>query len=53
MILIRKAAKILVLSSCKIDKYEYLKGEEIFLSNQKPIIEQAILEHPPLGKAFE
>ena len=27
--IIRKAAKILALSSGKIDKYEYLAGEEI------------------------
>ena len=36
-----KAAKISVLSSGKIDKYEYLTGEEILPSNQKQIIEQA------------
>ena len=30
----RKAAKISALSSGKIDKYEYLPGEEIFLSDQ-------------------
>ena len=33
----REAAKILFLSSGKIDKYEYLSGEEIFPSNQKKI----------------
>ena len=31
----REAAKISVLSSGKIDKYEYLTGEEILPSNQK------------------
>ena len=31
----RDAAKISALSSCKIDKYEYLTGEEILPSNQK------------------
>ena len=31
----REAAKILSLSSSKIDKYEYLTGEEILSSNQK------------------
>ena len=36
----REAAKISVLSSGKISKYEYLRGEEILPSNQKQIIEQ-------------
>ena len=31
----REAAKISVLSSSKIDKYEYLTGEEIFPSNRQ------------------
>ena len=35
----KKAAKISSLSSCKIDKYEYLTGKEILPSNQKQIIE--------------
>ena len=35
----RKAAKISALSSAKIDKYEYLTGEEILPSNQRQIIE--------------
>ena len=37
----REAAKILALSSGKIDEYEYLTGEEILPSNQKQIIKQA------------
>ena len=37
----REAAKISALSSGKIDKYEYLTGEEILPSNQQQIIEQA------------
>ena len=37
----REAAKISVLSSGKVDKYEYLTGEEILPSNKKQIIEQA------------
>ena len=37
----REAAKISALPSDKIDKYEYLTGEEILPSNQKQIIEQA------------
>ena len=36
----REAAKISALSSGKINKYEYLTGEEILPSNQKEIIEQ-------------
>ena len=36
----REAAKIPALSSSKIDKYEYLIGEEILLSDQQQIIEQ-------------
>ena len=36
----REVAKISALSSGKIDKYEYLTGEEILLSNQRQIIEQ-------------
>ena len=49
----REAAKISVLSSGKIDKYEYLTGEEILLSNLQQIIEQAKFTYSPLGKAFE
>ena len=48
----RLAAKISVLSSGKIDKYEYLTGEKILPSNQKQIIEQAKFTHSLLGKAF-
>ena len=49
----REAAKISALSSGKIDKYEYLTGEEILSSNQRQIIEQAKFTYSPLGKAFE
>ena len=49
----REAAKISALSSDKIDKYEYLTGEEILPSNQQQIIEQAKFTYSPLGKAFE
>ena len=35
----RKAAKISALSSGKIDKYEYITGEEVFPFNQEQIIE--------------
>ena len=49
----RKAAKISPLSSGKIDKYEYLTGEEILPSNQKQIIEQAKFPYSLLGKALQ
>ena len=39
----RKAAKISALSSGKIDKYEYVTGEEILLYNQTHMIEHAEL----------
>ena len=44
---------MLALSFGKIDKYEYLTGEEIFPSNQRKIIEQAKCSYSPLGKALE
>ena len=44
----RKAAKISAWSSNKLDKYEYLTGEDLGL---KPsIIEQTKFEYSPLGK---
>ena len=49
----REVAKISVLSSGKIDKYEYLTGEEILPSNQQQIIEQGKFTYCLLGKAFE
>ena len=41
------------LSSGKIDKYEYLTGEEILPFNQQQVIEQAKFTYSPLGKDFE
>ena len=49
----REAAKISALSSGKLDKYEYLTGEEILPSNQQQIIQQAKFNYSPLGKALE
>ena len=49
----RETAKISALSSGKLKKYEYLTGEEKFLSNQKQITEKANFIYYPLGKAFE
>ena len=49
----REAAKISALSSCKIDKQEYLKGEKILPPNQSRVIEQAKFTYSPLGNTFE
>ena len=46
-------SKISALSSGKIDKYEYLTGEQILTSNQKQIIEQAKFTYSPSWKVFE
>ena len=48
-----EVAKISALSSGKSNKYKYLTGEEILLSNKKQIIEQAKFTYSPLGKASE
>ena len=49
----REAAKIPALSFKKINKYEYLTGEEILPSNQRQITEQTKFAYSSLGKAFE
>ena len=49
----REAAEISATSSGKIDKYEYLAGDELLPSNQRQIIQKAKFTYPPLGKAFE
>ena len=49
----REAAKVSPLSSGKINKHEYLTGEEIFPSNQNHITEQAKLTYSSLVKAFK
>ena len=46
----REAAKISALSSGKLDKYEYLTGEEILPSNQQQIIQHAKFNYSPLGE---
>ena len=48
-----EAAKISALLSGKIDKYEYLIGEEILPSNKQQIIDQAKFTYSALGKDFE
>ena len=49
----REAAKISALLSGKIDKYEYLTGEEILPSIQQQIIEQAKFTYSALAKTFD
>ena len=49
----REAVKISLLSSGKINKYEYLTGEEILPFDQSRRIEQAKFTYSPLGRAFE
>ena len=49
----REAAKISAFSSGKIDKYEYYTGEDMLLSDQRRVIEQAKFTYFPLGKALE
>ena len=46
----REAAKISALLSYKIDKYEYLAGEEILPFDQSRMIEQASLHILPWVK---
>ena len=47
----KEAAKISPLSSSRINKYEYLSGEDLLSSNQQQIIEQAKFSYSPLEKA--
>ena len=49
----KEAAKISALLSGKIDKYEYLTGEEILHSDQRRVIEQAKFIYSSLGEALE
>ena len=53
MIFIERLQKYQLYLLGKIDKYEYLTGEGILLSNQQQIIEQAKFTYSLLGKAFE
>ena len=46
-----ETSKISASSSNKIDKYEYLTGEEILPSDQRRVIEQSKFTYFPLGKA--
>ena len=49
----RETGKISASSPEKIDKCEYLTGEEILPSEQSKIIEQEKFTYSPLGEAFE
>ena len=49
----REQRKISALLSEKIDKYEYLTGEEILHFDQGQIIERGKFTWSPLEKAFE
>ena len=53
MILTENQQKISALSSGKIDKYEYLTGEEILSSDQRRVIKQGKFTYSLLGKVFE
>ena len=49
----REAGKISALSSNEINKYGYLRGEEMLPSNQRKMIEQTKLTDSYLGKVLE
>ena len=49
----RKAAEISALSSGKIDKYEYLTGQDILPFNQQQVIGKAKFTYFSLEKMFE
>ena len=53
MILLNRSTEISALSSGKIDKCEYLTGEEILPWDQRRLIEQTELTYSLIGKAFE
>ena len=48
-----EAAEISAVSSGKIDKFEYLTGEEILPPDQTGMIEQAKFTNSSLGKALK
>ena len=49
----KEDAKTSALSCGKIDKNEYLTGEEMPSHNQNSVIEQAKFTYSPLGKDLE
>ena len=48
----REAARISALSSVKMDKFEYVTGQEVLSPTQRRVIEQTKFAYSPLGKAF-
>ena len=48
----RKGAKTSALSSEKIEKYDYLKGEKILRCNQRQVMQQAKFTYSRLGKCL-
>ena len=50
--ILREAAKILALSSEKIEKYEHLTGEKILPSDQSRVIERGKFTYYWLRKSF-
>ena len=48
-----EATKISALLSGKVDKYEYLTGDEILPYDHRRVIQQAKFTYSPLGKALE
>ena len=53
MILIKKLQKCQLCHQKKIDKYEYLTGEETLPPDQRRVIEQDKFTYSPLGKILE
>ena len=49
----REAVEIIALSSAKIDKYEYLTGENILPPDLNRLTEQAKVTYSTIRKAFE
>ena len=47
----RQSAKISALSSGKLDKYEYLTGED--LGYKPDVVQKAKFEYSPFGQAFD
>ena len=53
MILIKKLQKCQLCHQKKIDKYEYLTGEETLPPDQRRVTEQDKFTYSPLGKILE
>lgn len=51
--ILKRSSKKSILSSSKIDKYEYLTVVKILSSEQRGIIEQDKFAYSSIGKTFE